>query len=221
MAATTTLSEHHRAVFRVFIDYVQAFPLEHQHLGLLLWRPDGSRHRGVNYTEWVLESMANQTLQLGVLPDEACNAWTATALHALLQRFETTFDVISRDEKTLETEGEPCSGTAQVVLQHKVCTTQRLTLRFLKKAAVLPHWHVYLIDNEGQSTPVKKCKRISIFTLSFVTNTCVMEPWLDCQRVQRRKRKEYTTEEKEARRVARKQRTPVVLRDDQLPSEEE
>lgn len=172
-----TETQRYRAVFRVFIDYLDAFPVQQRHQGMFFWQAAGQPRRGRNYTAVALQAIQARQLQLGLLPADQTNAWEPCALAACLARFERHFDVVSAvypPSAASSAEGDRRAGTAQIVLRHRACPDYPLTLRFLKKVAGVTNEHVYLVDNDGHSAPVKKCKRITLFDLPFVTNTVAL-----------------------------------------------
>lgn len=185
--------DYRRAAFRVLIDYVQAFAEDQQHTGMLFWRPDGSPRKGTHYTDLALSHLLDHTFQVGLLTDDQHNEWTPELWSAALQRFATHFTVTQTHDKNLTPDAEPeCCGTARATLQHKTLAEFTLILRFVKKAALPPQDHIFLVDDEGHSIKAKACKTIKIFTLAFVTNTLPMEPWVATPKAQRAPRKRKT-----------------------------
>lgn len=214
MTAAEADTQRYRATFRLFIDYLDAFPPQQRHRGMILWCVQGTTKRGSNYTPLALQQVAEGCLQLGVLPDDEHNDWETRSIDVCLQRFRSTFDIVDTVCVRLSAD-DSRSGTAQVTLRHKVCPEYKVTLRFLKKVVLACNNHVYLIDDDGNSIPVKKCKRIKLFDLPFVANASLMEPWVNNRVVKRRKRKVYTAEEQQERRARRKRGTVrVTLADD-------
>lgn len=212
-ATTEDDTQRYRAIFRLFIDYLESFPPQQRHAGMILWCHQGAARRGVNYTQLALRYVTEGCLQLGILPDDQHNEWEPGSVEACLQRFRSAFEVVDTVCARQVADDSRC-GTAQVKLRHKVCSEYLVTLRFLKKVALACNNHVYLIDDDGNSIPVKKCKPIKLFNLPFVTNTSVMEPWVNHQVVKRRKRKTYTEEEQQQRKAQRKRGTKRVTRTD-------